>query len=342
MSAPVIPQRPARSQDQSTHSTNTLDAPVVPPRPSRHFERSQSPTHRDAYTRSPLNDSPFTSKKPFGGIYGNNDEERLASVSSLPLVGQEGMEYASFDSAFPAAQNAATNAAAPTQTRNVGGDLPLHAPKPSVSAATARSQIATVTRTDSNYASTLGVGKSTADSEELDHSPRRQSSSKPSPRRISQNYSPDMFSAKSRPESINDHEQEHGIPHFGLHVPMYPNAGDVQAPSPAPFSPQPTGVGFFNDASRTGSGHGRRKSAQGFGPPGSYGLHGHGVSAQDQFEKAWYTKHPDEMTKEQEGAYGPGMAQSRGQWALSSEELNKIVRESGSRNANIGMFYLSE
>ena len=72
---------------------------------------------------------------------------------------------------------------------------------------------------------------------------------------------------------------------------MYPNAGDVQAPSPAP------GSGFAETAKRH---HTRKTSSRGFAelPPGSYGLHGHGVLSSDKLEQDYYHKHPDMVKKE--------------------------------------------
>jgi hypothetical protein len=81
--------------------------------------------------------------------------------------------------------------------------------------------------------------------------------------------------------------------------------------------------------------HGRRKSAQ---PPDSYGLHGHGVHPADKFEKAWYDKHPDALLREEHGQYSPALSNGRGEWALSSEDLNKIVRDTKSRGSGFGNF----
>jgi hypothetical protein len=109
---------------------------------------------------------------------------------------------------------------------------------------------------------------------------------------------------------------------------MYPNAGDVQAPSPSPYLDQ--------GSQRSGRNHHRTRSARDSSlPPGSYGLHGHGVPQSDKFEKAWYEKHPDEFVKE-EGQYGPGVGTPRPDWAMSSDDLNKIVRGSSQNGSGIG------
>lgn len=92
----------------------------------------------------------------------------------------------------------------------------------------------------------------------------------------------------------------------GTRVPMYPNAGDVQAPSPS--------------ISRNKSKHNDAVF-----PPGSYGLHGHG--ARSPFEEAWYKKHPEELARKKLAA--------RSERAFSSEELNQLVKNSG-RDPGLG------
>jgi hypothetical protein len=123
---------------------------------------------------------------------------------------------------------------------------------------------------------------------------------------------------------------EHGIPEIGQRVPMYPNAGDVQAPSPSPYLSEPAGQ-------RSGRNHNRTRSGREASlPPGSYGLHGHGVQHNDRFEKAWYEKHPEEYVKAEQGQYGPGVGSPRPDWALSSDDLNKIVRGSAVTGSGLG------
>lgn len=134
-----------------------------------------------------------------------------------------------------------------------------------------------------------------------------------------------------RRQSLNG--EEHGIPEIGQRVPMYRNAGDVQAPSPSPYQVDHTG-------SRSGRSHNRTRSGREASlPPGSYGLHGHGVQPNDKFEKAWYEKHPEEYVKEEQGQYGPGVGTPRPDWALSSDDLNKIVRGSAVTGAGLGKFH---
>ena len=61
-------------------------------------------------------------------------------------------------------------------------------------------------------------------------------------------------------------------------------------------------------------------------------LLGHGVIQHDRFEKAYYEKHPELFKKEANHRY----QEDRGEWALSSEDLNKIVRDTASRGAGLG------
>lgn len=118
---------------------------------------------------------------------------------------------------------------------------------------------------------------------------------------------------------------------------MYPNAGDVQAPSPSPFQqPFTPGIGFHNDGSQPRH-HGRQKSARGVEIPfDAYGKHGHGQVPHDRFEKAYYQKHP-ELLKKETGAYHGPFAEGRAEWAMSSEDLNKIVRDTASASRGTGL-----
>jgi hypothetical protein len=214
--------------------------------------------------------------------------------------------------------------ALPEHTKNVAGDLPLHQPKASVPASTAKSRIQTVTRTDSQQAAAAGIGKLLAESDKG---------------RASSAQSETSAGTNTRPHSIYKDDEEHGIPEIGVQVPMYPNAGDVQAPTPSQNSVSPaTGIGFFNSGAQpSGRQHFRTKSGRKVfcGPPGSYGMHGHGVIPQNQFEKSWYDKHPEDAAREMQGEYGPAIQDNRKEWHLSKEDLNKIVH--GSAGKGIGM-----
>ena len=335
---PPIPPRPTRTQDKhvpmTTGSTLGSDIPKIPARSTRrHIDRSQSP-HRDSYAPSPLNEPSFianqaaqakTSLYSSGSANASSsDLPRRPSNVALPSLGQEGNEYAEV---FGVPEDLAT---LPTQTRSVANDLHLHAPKPSLPDSSAKQRVSTVTRTDSNQAAALGIGKAGSD----DAEPQTRSL------KAKASFASQTSNSTERPPSTSD--SEHGIPEIGQRVPMYPNAGDVQAPSPAPFTaPYAPGVGFHNDGSKPRH-HGRRTSGRGFEmPPGSYGLHGHGIVPNDRFEKLYYEKHP-ELLKKECGQYSGAIGDGRGEWALSSDDLNKIVRETASRGAGLGKYGLTD
>ena len=305
---PMIPPRPARSQERSADPLSS--APQIPPRPQRRAERSVSPM-REEYTRSPLNDLPHANPPSNGKLYSQRNlsaqdlPPRPPSVS-LPSIGQEGMEYANLQE---------EEGSSPEQQRTISPDLPMHAPRASVPQSTAKSRIQTVTRTDSSQAASHGIGKA---------------ESEVHPLRAKSSFSRSNLSLSHEPTG---EEHDHGIPEIGLQVPMLKYAGDVQAPTPAPSAQSATpSISIGEGAPRNH--HRKRSSRQEFhGPPGSYGLHGHRQEPKDQFEKAWYAKHPEELVKEHR-PYDPGHAP--GDWALSSDDLNKLVHQSANRGSGMG------
>jgi len=211
----------------------------------------------------------------------------------MPSVGEEGAEYEGIHDEKPQAS--------PEQTRTVGSDLKLYAPKPSLSAQSAKQRVATVTRTDSDRAAAFGIGKPSSEEPNTAKSSLRKKTS---------------TSQLSGSES--HFEEEQGIPEIGQQVPMYPNAGDVQAPSPAPTP----------NWSEKGRHHSRKHSGRVAElPPGSYGLHGHGVVSSDKLEKTYYEKRPEVMHRE----HSVPLRHRPNEFALSSKDLNKIVRETQSR-----------
>ncbi|KAL9003598.1 MAG: hypothetical protein Q9188_003549 [Gyalolechia gomerana] len=316
------------------------EMPKVPPRPThRAIERSRSP-NAEHFPRSPLNEPPMIMQH--GSLY-SNDNQNISSSSlgqpkrppsvSLPSIGQEGSEYGDleYEKSEQTILDQVKGQSQPEQTRNVGSDLPLHAPRPSFSSSTAKERVAAVTRTDSSSAMAAGIGKATTPSDDKDPQKRLLHP------KVSFSSRPDSVASTERPDSAQE-GSEHGIPDVGIgqRVPMCPDAGDVQAPSPSPFSQNfPAGIGFHNDGSTRSRNQGRRSSALFHGPPGSYGMHGHGTVPADHFEKAWYDKHPEALEREEHGQYGPAIG-ARPEWALSSEELNKLVRDSASRGAGFG------
>ncbi|KAJ9321614.1 hypothetical protein DTO027B5_6784 [Paecilomyces variotii] len=318
--APVIPPRPSKSPNAHAISA-TSNIPKIPPRPvNRRVERSVSPA-RDSYAPSPLNEMP---NGPNMSRVGSDHSHRPPSVT-IPSLGQEGIEYAELDNLAAEQQHQAA-----METRNVGSDLKLHAPKPSLPTSSAKAKVQAVTRTDSQQAAAAGFGRSDDDS---DRRPRSLYSKNSGSRAQST-----ASNGTERRSSVTD---EQGIPEIGQRVPMYPNAGDVQAPSPSPYiypAGQGSAVSVGSGGSlRTGRNHQRTKSGRELSaPPGSYGLHGHGMPPSDKFEKAWYEKHPDELAREEQGQYGPGIGEPRPDWALSSDDLNKIVRGSAVRGSGLG------
>lgn len=306
---PAIPPRPSRSpqqqqqQGQTPPPTSTPDIPKIPPRPNRRPERSMSPL-RHNYAPSPLNEKP--SSLTASRTTSTDQLERPPSVT-IPSLGQEGIEYDDLNVA-----NAADSGnQAPAETRNVGSDLKLHAPRPSLPSSSANAQVAAVTRTDSRLAAESGIGR--ADSSHTEESRERTGRS--------------LHSGPVDHQSLQS-EEEHGIPEIGQRVPINPDAGDVQAPY-VDDEPQHSGR-----TSQSRTRHNRDTSL----PPGSYGLHGHGVSPNDKFEKAWYEKHPDEYAKEEQGQHGPAVSTPRPESALSSDALNKIVRGSATTGSGMGEF----
>ncbi len=374
MASPAVPARPVRStQNLAAAHSSQLAAPKIPPRPDRQtHDRSISPSHR-GFDRSPLHGSLFAtpgsdnssdekklrnaSNNPHEHGYGRKQTyhsasrkdapslRRPPSVSAMPSVGQEGHEYASLEGEYAEA-TPKNHPGVPEQT-SVKQDLPLHAPKASLSSATAKSRISVVTRTDSTQAAAIGIGRppSTSQDEKMANSSQGNSRSGSAAANRRQSRGEGDYhdgqplrsaSSQDRPlssQSQKDEYEEQGIPEIGLQVPMYPNAGDVQAPTPSPFH-QP-------DATNPRSHTKRRSTREVFtGPPGSYGLHGHGVEPRDPFERAWYEKHPDELKRDGHGEYGPGIHGVRSEWALSSNDLNKLVHDKAHQSAGLGMFII--
>ncbi|ELR01735.1 hypothetical protein GMDG_00111 [Pseudogymnoascus destructans 20631-21] len=282
---------------------------------------------RDSYAPSPLNELDFVASgktashlRENGHTSASDAPPRPSSVTHMPSVGQEGMEYAEI-----CTPDAVDSPGAPNKTRNIAEDLKLYAPRPSLPGSSAKDQINTVTRTDSSQAAAFGLGKPRSQERVSvdDRDPERHSL------RTKDSFASSRSTGLERPTSSADNEDQPDGPDVGHRVPMYPNAGMVQAPSTSPQSPYQPGIGFHNDGSRPR--HQRQKSGRGFeGPPGSYGMHGHGIISKDKFEQAYYEKHP-ELWKKELSAYG----EERNNWAMSSEDLNKIVRDTGNRGSGL-------
>ncbi|KAF4333099.1 hypothetical protein FBEOM_13099 [Fusarium beomiforme] len=297
---PAIPPRPAKGQDKSDPPGNV---PKIPPRPSsKRFDRSMSP-NPDRFAPSPFNEG-IPQKSPISARFNPNDVQqepinRPTSVS-MPSIGQEGAEYSAVTHEAKSQELQAdeeNRAASPEQTRTIAEDLKLHAPKPSLPAHSAKQRVQAVTRTDSDKAAQFGIGRpgSTQDN-------KKQSST-------------NVSVSDGRPEL----DDEHGIPEIGQRVPMNPHLGDVQAPSPGPGSEE------FKKH------HHRKHSSRG-GPPGSYGLHGHGVAPLDKLDKEYYEKHPEALKREHQTP----LHDRQNDFAMSKDDLNKLVRDTRSRGAGLG------
>jgi hypothetical protein len=229
----------------------------------------------------------------------------------MPSLGEEGCEYAGLAKELSSGEHSSSEpGSSPEQTRTVGEDIKLHAPKPSLPAQSAKQRVQAVTRTDSDKAASYGIGKPRSDDA---HGTSSNRSLKKKASTISQ---------LSTNESQT--EDELGIPEIGRQVPMYPNAGDVQAPSPAPISLLSERIAKSKQQSQ--------KSSSRSLPPGSYGLHGHGVVPQDKLQKAYFDKHPELLKKERT----PHHHDRPNDFSMSSDDLNKIVRDTASRTSGLG------
>lgn len=304
---PVVPPRPGRSTDKEASASLM---PRVPPRPvNKRIERSVSPNpHR--FAPSPLTqgipDSPSRDSRVRDHYalkeHSEDPIERSGSVP-MPSVGEEGMEYRAVTHEL---QENERRSSFTGQTHTVGEDIKLYAPKPSLPAESAKKQVMAVTRTDSDRAAQFGIGNPSSS-----HNGDERTASRGSMR------------AKRPASSFSMHsdqgtDDEQGIPQIGQRVPMNKHLGDVQAPSPAP-----------EDSPKKH--HGRKHSARGL-PPGSYGLHGHGVAQADKLHKAYYQKHPEALEREQ---HTP-LHDRQNDFAMSSSDLNKLVRETPKRQSITG------
>ncbi|KAJ6785640.1 hypothetical protein PWT90_04788 [Aphanocladium album] len=301
---PVVPTRPSKSP--SKEAQQAAETPAIPARPAKKSLEQPRPSSSDRFAQSPLHSgfqlkdqrptSSSSSLNPTSTL--NEPIERPGSVS-LPSLGEEGQEYGALDKAAEA------DTASRHHTRTVSDSLKLHAPKPSLPPDSAKQQIMAVTRTDSDRAASLGLGKPSQGSE-------RATSRDPMIRRPSSAFS-------THSEHGNHTDDEHGIPKIGQRVPMNSHLGDVQAPSPTP--------------EQSKRHHTRKHSARNL-PSDSYGLHGHGVHPQDKLEKAYYEKHPELVGKEKHRMHD----HRQSDYAMSSNELNRMVRDTARRRPTSGLF----
>lgn len=320
MSAPIVqavppvPPRPSRSPDKESSASNSSGViPKIPPRPARNkrLERSMSPSC-DRFAPSPLiggiltkDDKPALLSPNHALHHPTHDPIERAGSVELPSVGEEGNEYSAVSQELEedkGNEKLKSEASPPGQTRTIAEDLQLHAPKPSLPASSAKQRVMAVTRTDSDRAASFGIGKT--------HKQERAASREGFRQRPS-------TSASVSSDHGYQTDEDHGIPEIGQRVPMNPHLGDVQAPSPAP--------------SEGTKHHSRKKSSRSL-PPGSYGLHGHGTAPQDKLEKAYYQKHPELLKREEHTPIHDRQVD----FAMSSNDLNRLVRDTVSREAGFG------
>ncbi|TWU73053.1 hypothetical protein ED733_002771 [Metarhizium rileyi] len=297
---PIVPPRPNRA---SENEAPTHLMPQVPPRPTNKRLDRSIPPGRDRFAQSPLTagipskPTESSSNKHYAQKEHAEDPVERASSVGMPSVGEEGMEYSAVAVEL---EEEDRRPSSPEQTRSVAEGLKLHAPKPSLPAQSAKQQVMAVTRTDSDKAASFGIGQpSNGEDRTISRSSMRKRPES-------------SFSAYS--DQGNNTDEDHGIPEIGQRVPMNKHLGDVQAPSPGP------------EASKKN--HNRKLSARGL-PPGSYGLHGHGVVPQDKLEKAYFQKHPEALEREQ---HTP-RHERHNDFAMSSSDLNRLVRDSANHHA---------
>ena len=323
--APTIPPRPVRAKEAAVHGANKL--PEMPPRPiPKRIEQSPGRNH---YPHSPLNEMPDSlSRRRSRDVSDIETPARPPSVT-LPSIGQEGSEYADLQYTPSHPQSTSAMEAA-HQTRRVGDDMQLHAPRPSLPKETAKTQVEGVTKTTSQQAAALGIGKpNTPGLDDKEHAPM--------PLRAKSSFSrPDSPASNGDRRLSSAFVDEQGPAELGIRVPINPMLGDVQAPSPAPLGDSHPGtMGSHNGDFGRPRRHNRTKS--GNLPPGSYGLHGHGAPAQSAFEKDWYEKHPDQLMHDEDHGHYHSTGSGRGEFAMSSEDLNRIVRSTAGRGTGLGM-----
>ncbi|KAI5467740.1 altered inheritance of mitochondria protein 21 [Mariannaea sp. PMI_226] len=287
---PSIPPRPSRSQDKADSSSSSADLPKVPPRPATKRLINRSISPNPDRFAPSPLSAGIPIKSPKTLRFSDNNE----SDDPIDRPGSVTIPALGEEGREYSAITEEYEVKKPEQTSTVAEDLKLHAPKPSLPAQSAKQRVQAVTRTDSEKAASYGIGR-----------PASVDGSKKGP-----------GTSISGGDSQADEDENHGIPEIGQRVPMNPHLGDVQAPSPAP------GTEEFK--------HHHRKTSSRGGPPGSYGLHGHGVVSQDKFDKQYYEKNPHVYVRENRAP----LHDRQNDYAMSSNDLNQLVRDTPSRAGN--------
>ncbi|RKF82350.1 putative protein impact protein [Golovinomyces cichoracearum] len=233
---------------------------------------------------------------------------RPSSVN-LPSLGEEGIEY---DDVYVGLENESELPS--TKVSNNSKDYTHHAPNSTSPCSS--------TVVDSSMTNHTGSSKTSEKENSIDAITRKEDSQS---RSTSRNIT-------HADHCIPNLSNELGIPQIGQYVPMNPNAGDVQAPPPSLGSHVATGAILSENGAQKRN-HTRKLSGRDKDiPSDSYGRFGHGIIiTQDRFDKAYYKKHP-ELLKKETGFYG----EARPEWAMSSEDLNKIVRDTASHGTGVG------
>lgn len=117
------------------------------------------------------------------------------------------------------------------QVRDIGSDVKLHAPKPSLPSSTARANVHAVANTNSQQAAAAGFGKAVSPG----HG-QTESDSHPLPSEGNGSRAGNT-APRDEPQASTVLENEQRTPDIGQQVPTYPDAGDVQAPSASPPVP---------------------------------------------------------------------------------------------------------
>ena len=238
-SPPVVPPRPSRSTEDKA------SVPMVPPRPAnKRVQRSVTP-NPERFAPSPLNEAIFL-KSP-GSLQPAQNAGSAAHhdiSGELPSVGEEGKEYANLAEELP------------RPTRRAPSKPGL---SPTTLNSTPRSRLC-LPPAQSSASRPLPEPTASAPLRSALEGRAVPRIPPPDPRTAA--CAERRATASQVSTAGSQVDEEHGIPEIGLQVPMYKNAGDVQAPSPAPAGAE----------GAKGKHHVRKTSARGNLPPGSYGL----------------------------------------------------------------------
>ena len=329
---PAVPPRPSKLAEKNSDG-QVLETPSIPPRPGR-----SRPTSAlvDRYAPSPLNEDLHHARTPSGkpSLDSKRDSlDHLGSNFSNEHLGQEGNEYAAMTDDLQ--DDHISLSASPTETRTVGQDVTLHAPKPSLPASSAKQQVKALTRTDSSQAASFGIGRVTDAPSISNTNITSESNDSSNIGGIGGGEGIARVMSISSQASSDHHGHGHShpdeIPEIGVQVPMLRYAGDVQAPTPS-ISTDPLARSGRSGRAETDSKSGQDRASSRGPPPGSYGMHGHGVLPDDKLDQAYYQKHPESYKHENLVQ----LHERKHDFNMSSEDLNHLVKSSAARESGLG------